>query len=944
MPFLDNVVFLDLETTGFFPGENVIIEVGAVKVQGGSREEFQRLVNPGKEPVPLQILELCQGLKIDELKKAPPLDQVMEELKEFIGDMPLVCHNAAFESAFLEKALDGELPNAVLDSLELFCLFKPHFPYQNLDYLARCYLELNRGEEHRALADARDTMEAVEKLLQELQGQDAELLNRALDLMQGTDWPWMQYLQQLPLALSTQKASREKQQGEPAGSGAFSKTRSGNTGIKSTLQDVSSILHDSGRWQEKFPAYQAKEQQVELAEKIADAFQENSALFAEAPTGSGKTLAYLLVAMLWAAEHNERVYISTNTRNLQEQIKEELPRLAAVLGDDRFPAADIKGISNYVCRARVEGEINRLAGAEDKEKGNNKKNTPGSSKREERLARLFLHNWARRTETGEVEEIPYWFYKNYTPLQRLLRLVRCSREECQRYNCNYFGSCFYQNKVEEMHRSLITVMNHSLLLTWPPSYPEIKKLIIDEAHNLEEKAFDSFTAVAESEELKNTMFRLSRREGVEEGLLYNLRHAYRRIHPGASFKETLQLVEQIKEKLSAVSSELKRLAQENQTSGGNTEHGFTSFLLPGWQGLKQEAADLSSLLENLGLQIKNTLEEIVQHDDTFQDKPLYHISQAYYRNCGSLAETLKECFNGERDDVCRYVEVKNQGHYWKFCLAPLDVSRHFYDKVLAEAESVILTSATLSEGGSYERLKDVLGFNLMEEVRDAEPGKHVFNYRDNCVLAMSADSPGHKDPGFVDYTARGIIRVAKLLGGRTMALFSNNRRMQEVYRKVEPELEKEGIITLAGHQHSRNNMAGHLRQKPHTVLLGSRSFFEGVDISGPALSCIIIDKLPFPFPGEPLHQARERYLKELGRDPFRELSVSTMLRTFRQQFGRLIRSEEDFGFVVVMSQLNSSSRYFRAIQNELPPVRVVEGNLEKILGEMEARFHEWHQK
>jgi len=940
LPLLDHVVFLDLETTGLSPEENVIIEIGAVKVKNGNREEFHQLVNPGGATVPLQVLELCQGLRMEDLHRAPALEQVKEELLVFIEDLPLVCHNAAFEKAFLEKALGKQLNRPILDTLELFCLFKPHFPYHNLDYLAENYLENESREAHRALSDATDTMETIDKLLHELQHEDADLLRKALDLMKGTGWPWLEYLQKLQpsLPLSSQKLKK----GRDTGPGQ--RERETEIKIKHKLKDIPEILHHTHSWEEWFPGYRPKEQQISLAREIAGAFSNSQALFAEAPTGSGKTLAYLLVAVLWAAEHDERVYISTNTRNLQEQINEELPRLARVLGEDNFPAVNIKGVSNYLCRARAEEEINKIIDTGNQkiiEEGAENSKSTGINKEyeiQEKLSCLFLHNWIQRTKTGEIEDIPFWFNKNYPYLQQLLFLVRCSREECFREDCNYFNECFYHSKVEDMHKSRVTVMNHSLLLTWPPHYPEIKKLIIDEAHNLEEKAFDSFTETADSEELKATLQRLSR--GKDEGFIHKLLFSYRKINAGANFTRALETVAQIKERITTVTARLKQQASlPNHRSAGG-EYNFTAFVQPHWEELYQETTDLAADLEFLATFIKNTLEEMEYHDHSFGDSTLYQTGFSYIRNCRTFAETLQESFRQEREELCRYVELR--GGRWKFCLAPLDVSQQFYSRILEEVEAVVLTSATLSEAGSYERIKEALGFHLMENVREIEPGDHVFNYRENCVLAVAADSPGHKSPRFVDYIARAVDKIAVFLGGRTMVLFSSNQRMREVAQRVEAGLEKEGIITLSAHQHSRHYMARQMRQNPNTVLLGSRSFFEGVDISGPALSCIIIDKLPFPYPGEPLHQSREHYLFAQGKNPFQELSLSYMLRTFRQQFGRLIRSEEDQGFVVVLGQLGTRSPYFNLIKNELPPVEVVEKSLDKIIEEMEAHFRAWN--
>jgi len=902
------VVFLEIKTTGFSPEENEIIEIGAVKnFTDCDQPEFHRLVRPSSGHLPPAVLEKYPGITAEKLQQAPALEEIKGELEDYLEHLPVLCHRAVTLRKFLEKALNFK--NPLLDSRELFCLFKPHFPHHHLDYLVRNYLEKEEGSWYckGALEEARHTRTAVDKLMQELPGEEAELLNKALELMGNTAWPWKDVLQKLPLGMITTWASHKKAPQTP---------------VKSPygMEQLTEIMQNPELWQEYFPGYVPKEQQIELTGEVARAFSEGAALFAEAPTGSGKTLAYLLVALLWALENDEKVYLSTNTKNLQEQVKEELPRLLGVLEARGFPVADLKGMANYVCLRQVEEELK----------------TPGKEK-EDRLARLFLYNWSRRIESGEVEDVSYWFLENYPLTETLFNRVRCRREECLREDCPRNRQCFYQQRVTRMQRSKVTVINHSLLLTWPPSFPEIKKLVIDEAHQLEDKAFDSFTEEVYSEELKGVLYRLS--HGKDKGYLNYLLFQYQKINPGENFSPAFEAVERLREKADAVTARIKTLSG----ASGDEDRAFAAEIKEEWEELRDEVNDCAVELEELGTFIKKTLEEMEQKDDTVRETPLSYSGNTYLNTCLTWARVLKQVFNPRLENVCRY--VRYQKGKWRLGLAPLEVAEPFYQKVLQDIEAIVLTSATLSEGGCYGRLQKSLGFELMEdmELRGAEPGSPVFNYRENCVLALPADSPGHRSPQLVSFLARGIVDISKLLGGRTMVLFTNLDRMKAVYDRIRKELEKEGIDVLASHRHSRNFMAEHLRENSNTVLLGSRGFFEGVDIRGPALSCIVTDKLPFPYPGDPLYQARNRHLTSQGRDPYREMGFSTMLRTFRQQFGRLIRSESDRGFVVVMSQLNSSHIYYNPVINELPPVEVIEKTMPEIIREMETRFTGWHQ-
>ena len=388
---MEKVIYLDLETTGL--GEqDEIIEIGAVKVlPGGEVETYQQLINPSVSRVPPHILKMCKGITEEELRRSPSFADVKDKFLEFIAGYPLVCHNAGFEQRMLEKALGQRPGNPFLDSLMLFVIFKPELSRHGMDYLFKNYLKEELICAHRALTDARDTKKLVDKLFKELSLDDTGILANTLALLEGSGWNWLPYLRQIkPKALH--RAVGEKR--VPAKSWPS---------CRYLLEDIKDIMEDEPKWADHFPGYRKRAQQIEMAEAVADAFQKDQALFTEAPTGSGKTIAYLLTALIWAAREEEKVFISTNTKNLQQQLLDELPRLAEILEIEGMRFADMKGISNYICRRIVEEEAANTSAGLDA-----------------RLARAFLLNWARRSESGEAEEITYWITKNNQSISRLV--------------------------------------------------------------------------------------------------------------------------------------------------------------------------------------------------------------------------------------------------------------------------------------------------------------------------------------------------------------------------------------------------------------------------------------------------------------------------------------------------------------------------------------------
>ncbi len=900
---LDSIIFLDLETTGLGESDE-IIEIGAVKINHGKEEIYQQLINPSLLHISPRIFKLCRGLIEKDLRISPAFDDIREGFLEFIGDLPLICHNAAFEKRMLEKALGRELENTLLDSLELFCLIKPHFTGHNLQYLLQHYLKEDRPEAHRALADAQDTMKLVEKLFTDLAAKDYELLETILEKMQGTQWGWLPYLKKInPSSLRQEVTSIPADDGdEPE--------------CVYNLDDIEELLKNKEVWQEHFPGYIYRPQQLQMALSVADSFRDKLAIFIEAPTGSGKTLAYLLAALIFAVNEKEKVFISTNTKYLQQQVLDELPRVAAALGLESIRLTDMKGISNYACRRKVEEEM---------------KNPSGDLNT--KLAQSFLLNWARRTVSGILDDISYWFKLSNPVLNTLLGMIACRREDCEGEACSYKDECFYRRKVEKMQKAHLCLINHSLLLTWPGSYPEIKHLIIDEAHALEEKSFDAFSREISSYELNQLLSKLI--QAGNKGFLYYLLFYGRKVLPALKITSAIKTVEQIKQYAKDISLLLEPCEDDKYSKRIAIPENFT--------GLEEAAVSLSSGLATLALFLEKTMDEISVKDEDFIRTTLFRQGEEYMRTCRAWSGLLESCFAEEKDENnCCYLEFSP--NFWSFRIAPLDVAEHFYNKILSGCDSLLLTSATLAENGGYERPARALGFDHLDEGKliYIDPLPDVYDYWQNSVLAIPSDSPGYKTEGFLDYAARAIISAAKTLGGRTMALFTSLERMQKVIHKVKVPLEKEGISVLGGANSSRRGDLEHFREDENAVLFGSRGFFEGVDISGPALSCIIIDKLSFPYHEDPLLKARAEYLVKVGQNPFNELLLADVKRTLRQQFGRLIRSETDKGFVLILDQLNEEKRYRDSVLEELPGPQIIKGiKLDQVMEFMHEKFTEW---
>lgn len=906
MQCLDNLIFLDVETTGLDKENDEIIEIGAVKVVNGEEDSvFHRLVNPERQNISPSVFVLCQGLSEDKLRAAPRFGQIKDELLSFIGGMPVVCHNAVFDRSFLENSLGCKLENTFLDSLELFCLFKPELESHKMDSIMKHYA-MDQCAEHRALTDARVCLNLVKALFDELRD-DNDLLFNALEIMTGSEWGWLPHLQKINPVL------RVVHEPKP------SRTEKSVAKIPFTLDDAEKVLNKTELWEGQFPRYRQREHQLVMARKMADAFDNDQFLFVEAPTGSGKTLAYLLVSLLWVSHNSEdKIFISTNTKNLQDQLHRDLPKVAAVLGmADSVSFADMKGITNYACLSKINEEM--------------KSGPVGNLK--ERLARLYLLNWSQRS-SGELEELSYWMKHNYPSLGGLSYRVSCSKEDCLGEDCKHKDSCFYLNKLAAMEDSNICTINHSLLLTWPWGYPEIKRLVIDEAHNIEKSAFDKFSNKVTLMDIKLFLEKLSWGKG--KGYLNNLKNYCKKYLKPPDLGPAFAVYKSIEDQLSQVSVELKRLSRSERV---DLNYGFDSkiSLDIGWSSLKRSVLNCSETLFSLANALDVVLKQIADNDESFLDSVLYIQGSRYIGICNNWAEILCDCFEQEKNDCCYHVKHNDKGGKveWEFIVTPLQVSKLFYEKVTENADSIILTSATLAENKTYDRIKISLGFgHLGNRVQCIGPLKQIFDYKNNCVLAVPTDSPGYrKENEFTTFMADAICKVALLLGGKTLVLFTSLRRRDEVCKKVEADLSKAGIRILSG---SSRGMVEQFKEGS-AVLFGSRGFSEGIDIKGPALSCVIIDKLSFPYQHEPVRKARYN----LAENGFRDIYLSEVILTLRQQFGRLIRHESDKGFVVVMDQLNVGKGYCANIIANLPEAEYIQDTLDGLIKHMLNQYILW---
>ncbi|MBM4243654.1 MAG: hypothetical protein FJ148_07555 [Deltaproteobacteria bacterium] len=905
---LGRFAVVDLETTGLDPASARVIEVGAILVVPGARPVlFERLVDPGL-PIP-PITSAITGLRDDDVRGAASWSDVSGELATFLLGATIVAHNAAFEEAFLDGTL--EPGTRFLDTLELACVLRPEMSGHSLETLARELL--GRTERHRALDDALDTL----AVLAELSGPAAAGEHRELSALAARlDWPWKPLFGPVGRGLGELDAPRT--------AAAIEEPRR-RTPIPAAWYEpdfVTALLADEARWRRHVPGYRARDGQIQLARAILVALREDRVVGAEAGTGIGKTLAYALVGLLHSLHTGERVVVSSANRTLQERVvEEELPRIAAVLGLPPQPALVLKGRANYGCAARA----NELA----EHPGDFGFGTMSGA------ARLYLASYFARCPTRDLQSFGGWLLAQEPALRGLRDVLACS-SDCDERACRAMasGPCAFLRRIDSLGDAAIVSINHSLLLTWPARYGAIDRLVVDEAHELAQEGDRVFREEIGAREVRQWLAQVA--GGGRGGLLWAVCAA----QEAAALRRALELVRRCETAVDACGRALAAVCKDGETLVPTPA---VAARHPHWSQAARSACELAASMVDLG-------EEIERLAGTYREAREDGTDDAVSARATSLGLALRlagqglvaDLFEQTREGTVYAAQSRlaREQSDWTVRATPLNVAELIHTKLLEPAKTVVALSATLGVGGNPRSSLDKIGWQLVPDERRlpemAIPSP--FDYPANTVLAF-VRAGTYRSRGFADDCAQAIASIARLLGGRTLVLFTSRNRLAEVADRLPALLDEHGIALLV---QRRSGGAGRLVDQfaasPRAILLGTRSLWQGIDVPGEALSCVVIDKLPFPPPNDPLQQGRGRLIREAGGDDFRALSLEPAVVSFKQMFGRLVRRETDRGFVVVLGA-DPGKPYIQEFVGSLPgPPRVVVGGMPDVLAEMRGFF------
>jgi len=701
--------------------------------------------------------------------------------------------------------------------------------------------------------------------------------------------------------------------------------------------------------------YEDRASQRAMAAEVAALYNTGGVALLEAGTGVGKSLAYLVPALRWAALRGERTVVSTNTINLQEQlVGKDLPLLASALVDQPVRFALLKGWRNYLCLHRLEHV--RLGGA-----------ALFDSDQERELDALA--EWAHDTADGSLAEAP-------APLPRpeVWDEVAAEPDLCGRQRCPHYDRCFVFRARRAAAQADVVVVNHHLLMSdvavrrvqhnWHEAavIPAYARLVVDEGHHLEEAAGAHLGATVTRRAWERLMARLDRRGG--KGLLVRLAAALRGIDDLLStasidlVRDTLMpMTVATRERGEIVFDLLAALLSEAGKPQLRLDDTFGAH--PVW------AAGLGTVLDDL-IRDVTALDDALRviqgrhAGDELQAEalgPILNELRGVGRRLTAAAAALCDALapSPDSEPAVRWLERRRsagdrdrpggeragRGTNVAVCVVPLDLAPILREDLFERVETAIVTSATLAAEGRFDFLATRLGVDGpdvgVRTARYASP----FDYREQALLAIPTDVPApNLDPaGHTAAVVRIVRDVVRATGGGVFVLFTSHRDVQAVAQGLAAG-DREAIPDLLIHgSQPRDTLLKQFRASGDAVLLGTASFWEGVDVPGRALRALVIARLPFRVPTEPVTAAQCERIAARGGDPFVEYMLPQASLRLNQGFGRLIRSTSDRGVVVLADPRVVTKVYGRGLLDALPPARRVAGPWPAVRRRVEAFFH-----
>ena len=966
---LETFIVVDLETTGLQPDKDEIIEIGAIKfVNGVETESFEQLVDPGR-PIPEFITRLT-GISDADVTGKPAIDEVFPKLDTFLGGAAFVGQQVNFDASFLEyeyRKLNNDyqfwedktrrfkyLDNLRLDTLFIARIFLPFLQQFKLAALAK-FFGYDLTNAHRAADDARATGHVFLNLVDRALAIDNDALINIINLLYPTSRraktffvPVLNFKKQKNISASKDSLMNDLQQAQEffniIGEKEFQFEPAVDEPEIYTVPDkvVSDYFKDGGKLAGLIENYEFREPQQTMASEINDGFNNGAFVISEAGTGTGKSMAYLAPAVEWATKNRhagQRVIISTNTKNLQEQLFfKDIPLLyAAAKGG--FKAVLLKGRGNYLCLEKWHTVMT----------DQNQRLSP-----DERSRILPLVLWVKQTRTGDIaENQAFQLERNIGLWQKFI----AESAYCPGRTCKHYKECFLMKAREQARFADLVVVNHSLLFSDLAAdhsiLDEYHNLIIDEAHNIEKSAAEYLGVRVSYWSFRNLYHKLFEEEPRRSG---NLQQLDLRLNQGLLDEEGRKRIglqsqnvkrksTALKEKVQIFYNELNRVLRERYMKAGAEENrvryfkGFRVF-----NNLSDEINALKRALNGLIAELDKLVEKLGDLDPNqfeFQDQ-LFRELIAIQTDAQLLAENFEFVIIAEQEKYVFWFEIPRNERNNDIQLngVPLHIAELLKTRLFEHLHTAVFSSATVAVNQNFDYLKSRIGLNLLEDKEiKADVLGSPFDFNTQARVGVLDFLPDPRNAEYAQALADIIKKIHATHKTGMLVLFTSYGLLNNMYELLKPHFDGERVLLLAqGKSGSRNNLINQFKEFRDSVLFGTDSFWEGIDVPGEALEILFIPKLPFDVPTDPIIAARMDEIKKQGGNAFFDYSVPEAVIKFRQGFGRLLRSKSDKGFVLVGDNRLSRMQYGKQFLNSLPLESNIYKSEQDVLKDIESFF------
>ncbi|WHZ56281.1 ATP-dependent DNA helicase DinG [Metabacillus hrfriensis] len=919
-------VVIDVETTGNSPKKgDRIIQLAAVVIENGKvAERFSSFVNPLK-PIP-HFIEQLTGISNEMVKDAAPFEDIAERVSALLSDAYFVAHNVHFDLSFIQEELERSglqrFTGPVLDTVELSRIVFPGADSYKLSELCE-ELNIRHDNPHRADSDAEVTGELFVHILKKLVGLPPATLQALKRLSRS-------FISDIEDVLEDIISERLLNLSEPEHIEVFrsiaikkhsKQAHDHDSRLTEDFQAFSDrLMSKNGPIAGQFQQYEVRTEQVKMMKEIYESFQSHQHALIEAGTGTGKTLAYLIPVIYYAMSERKSVLVSTYTNALQQQVMaKEFPMLRKAI-DQPFHMAVLKGKSHYLCLRKFEKYLH--------EDDYNYDNI---------LTKSQLLIWLTETETGDFDEL------NLPSGGKLLWQRLHYDEKSSNSDKNpWLSRCFFKRAYENAKKADVVITNHNLLLSSISSsshlLDDVEEVIIDEAHHFERIACEHLgtrmhylTLQALTNQLGNL---------YTNGLLRRTQDLFSKNGLNDAFLEMDAILKQLVEDNGVLFSTLHSyvLQNEKEVQTNRITHRFKHNQKQSrkWLAILEVAARVKFQLHDL-MKIMNKQKEDFHKIKNEEESFILYEYFAVLDKFGDAYKDLDTLFFKEQLEAVKWIEIESRGakNAVSVYSQPVSVSEQLADGFFAEMKSVILTSATLTVDHSFDYMIRELG--LADYYPKTFIIKSPFEYKKQAKLMIPSDFPAVQHVTLDEYTAaiaKNVSTIAKATKGKLLVLFTAYDMLKKTNLLLKADSSLEDFMIMGQGGGSISKLTKNFRQFDQAILLGTSTFWEGMDFPGDELTTLIIVRLPFSPPDDPVVAAKCEQITKQGENAFYNYSLPEAILKFKQGFGRLIRTERDKGLLFVFDKRIIEAKYGRHFIASLPSIDVHVETMERLHNEI----------